>query len=49
MVSDEETFFNVCGSQDLEQDLSKLQVDLEKVFKQRGEFPEKELAAGFIL
>ena len=43
MVSDEETFFNVCGNQDLEQDLSKLQEDLEKVSKQRGEFAEKEL------
>lgn len=47
MVKDEETFFNVCGSQDLEQDLSKLQEDLEKVSKQRGGFPEKELTAGF--
>lgn len=49
MVDDEETFFNVCGSQDLEQDLSKLQEDLEKVSKQRGEVPEKELTAGFNL
>lgn len=49
LVNDEETFFNVCGSQDLEQDLSKLQEDLEKVSKQRGEFPEKELTAGFNL
>lgn len=39
---DEETLFNVCGSQDLEQDLSKLQEDLEKVSKQRGELAEKE-------
>ncbi|XP_003970804.1 DNA repair protein RAD50 [Takifugu rubripes] len=36
LVNDEETFFNVCGSQDLEQDLSKLQEDLEKVSKQRA-------------
>lgn len=49
LVNDEETFFNVCGSQDLEQDLSKLQEDLEKVSKQRGKFPEKELNAGFNL
>lgn len=42
MVSDEETFFNVCGSQDLEQDLSKLQEDLEKVSKQRGELAENK-------
>lgn len=49
MVKDEETFFNVCGSQDLEQDLSKLQEDLEKVSKQRGEFPEKELTAVFLI
>ncbi|XP_068187944.1 DNA repair protein RAD50 [Antennarius striatus] len=33
---DEEKFFNVCGSQDLEQDLGKLQEDLEKVSKQRA-------------
>lgn len=38
LVDDEEKFFNVCGSQDLEHDLSKLQDDLEKVFKQRGEW-----------
>lgn len=44
LVSDEETFFNVCGSQDLEKDLSKLQEDLEKVSKQRGEFAENELS-----
>lgn len=37
MASDEEKFFNVCGSQDLEQDLNKLQEDLEKISKQRGE------------
>ncbi|XP_008330529.1 DNA repair protein RAD50 [Cynoglossus semilaevis] len=36
LVDDEEKFFNVCGSQDLEHDLSKLQDDLEKVFKQRA-------------
>ncbi|XP_058484046.1 DNA repair protein RAD50 [Solea solea] len=36
LVSDEEKFFNVCGSQDLEQDLGKLQDDLEKVSKQRA-------------
>lgn len=37
MASDQEKFFDVCGSQDLEQDLGKLQEDLEKVSKQRGE------------
>ncbi|CAN9501772.1 unnamed protein product [Ophioblennius macclurei] len=36
LSSDEEKFFNVCGSQDLEQDLNKLQEDLEKVSKQRA-------------
>uniref|UniRef100_H3DLI5 RAD50 double strand break repair protein n=1 Tax=Tetraodon nigroviridis TaxID=99883 RepID=H3DLI5_TETNG len=36
LASDEETFFNVCGNQDLEQDLSKLQEDLEKVSRQRA-------------
>ncbi|KAF3705641.1 DNA repair protein RAD50 [Channa argus] len=36
LASDEERFFNLCGNQDLEQDLSKLQEDLEKVSKQRA-------------
>lgn len=36
LASDEEKFFNVCGSQDLEQDLAKLREDLEKISKQRG-------------
>ncbi|XP_069366570.1 DNA repair protein RAD50 [Paralichthys olivaceus] len=36
LSSDEEKFFNVCGSQDLEQDLGKLQDDLEKISKQRA-------------
>ncbi|XP_062262168.1 DNA repair protein RAD50 [Platichthys flesus] len=36
LTSDEEKFFNVCGSQDLEQDLGKLQDDLEKISKQRA-------------
>lgn len=36
LTSEEEQFFNVCGSQDLEQDLGKLQEDLEKISKQRG-------------
>lgn len=36
LAGDEERFFNVCGSQDLEQDLGKLQDDLEKISKQRG-------------
>lgn len=36
LTSDEEKFFNVCGSQDLDQDLGKLQEDLEKISKQRG-------------
>lgn len=36
LANDEEKFFNVCGSQELEQDLGKLQEDLEKVSKQRG-------------
>lgn len=43
LLADEETFFNVCGSQDLEQDLSRLQEDLEKVSKQRGELLAREL------
>ncbi|KAF3841072.1 hypothetical protein F7725_006934 [Dissostichus mawsoni] len=36
LASDEEKFFNVCGSQDLEQDLGKLREDLEKISKQRA-------------
>ncbi|XP_023134881.2 DNA repair protein RAD50 [Amphiprion ocellaris] len=36
LAGDEEKFFNVCGSQDLEQDLGKLQEDLEKISKQRA-------------
>ncbi|XP_029030589.1 DNA repair protein RAD50 [Betta splendens] len=36
VTSEEERFFNVCGSQDLEQDLGKLQEDLEKISKQRA-------------
>nr|XP_033466773.1 DNA repair protein RAD50 [Epinephelus lanceolatus] len=36
VTGDEEKFFNVCGSQDLEQDLSKLGDDLEKISKQRA-------------
>uniref|UniRef100_A0A3B4WUE8 RAD50 double strand break repair protein n=1 Tax=Seriola lalandi dorsalis TaxID=1841481 RepID=A0A3B4WUE8_SERLL len=36
LASDEEKFFNVCGSQDLEQDLGKLGEDLEKISKQRA-------------
>ncbi|XP_040007110.1 DNA repair protein RAD50 [Xiphias gladius] len=36
LASDEEKFFNVCGSQDLEQDLGKLHEDLEKISKQRA-------------
>uniref|UniRef100_A0A3Q3GJ44 RAD50 homolog, double strand break repair protein n=1 Tax=Labrus bergylta TaxID=56723 RepID=A0A3Q3GJ44_9LABR len=36
LAHDQEKFFNVCGSQDLEQDLGKLQEDLEKVSKQRA-------------
>ncbi|KAM9729065.1 DNA repair protein RAD50 [Menidia menidia] len=36
LVTDEEKFFNVCGSQDLEQDLGKMQEDLEKISKQRA-------------
>uniref|UniRef100_A0A667YQ43 RAD50 double strand break repair protein n=1 Tax=Myripristis murdjan TaxID=586833 RepID=A0A667YQ43_9TELE len=36
LSNDEEKFFNVCGSQDLEQDLSKLQEELEKTSKQRA-------------
>uniref|UniRef100_A0A3Q4MD99 RAD50 homolog, double strand break repair protein n=1 Tax=Neolamprologus brichardi TaxID=32507 RepID=A0A3Q4MD99_NEOBR len=36
LTSDEEKFFNVCGSQNLDQDLSKLQEDLEKISKQRA-------------
>lgn len=37
LANDQEKFFNLCGSQDLEQDLSKLQEDMEKVSKQRGD------------
>lgn len=37
LSNEEEKLFNACSSQDLEQDLSKLQEDLEKVSKQRGE------------
>ncbi|XP_051257670.1 DNA repair protein RAD50 [Dicentrarchus labrax] len=36
LANDQEKFFNVCGSQDLEQDLGKLQEDLEKISKQRA-------------
>uniref|UniRef100_A0A8C5FKJ7 RAD50 homolog, double strand break repair protein n=1 Tax=Gadus morhua TaxID=8049 RepID=A0A8C5FKJ7_GADMO len=36
LSSDEEKFFEVCGSQDLEQDLGKLQEELEKTSKQRA-------------
>lgn len=36
LASYEEKLFNVCGSQDFESDLSKLQDDLEKCSKQRG-------------
>lgn len=43
LASDQEKFFDVCGSQDLEQDLGKLQEDLEKVSKQRGEDSAMEI------
>ncbi|XP_043996862.1 DNA repair protein RAD50 [Gambusia affinis] len=36
LSSDEEKLFSACGSQDLEQDLGRLQEDLEKVSKQRA-------------
>ena len=36
LASYEEKMFNVCGSQDFQQDLGKLQDDLEKTSKQRG-------------
>uniref|UniRef100_A0A7N8XAB1 RAD50 homolog, double strand break repair protein n=1 Tax=Mastacembelus armatus TaxID=205130 RepID=A0A7N8XAB1_9TELE len=36
LASDEERLFSVCGSQDLEQDMGKLQEDLEKISKQRA-------------
>lgn len=39
----------MCGSQDLEQDLGKLQEDLEKVSKQRGECSKIEIRRGFLL
>lgn len=42
LTSDEERFFNVCGSQDLELDLGKLQEDLEKISKQRGKYSEMD-------
>ncbi|XP_056140912.1 DNA repair protein RAD50 [Lampris incognitus] len=35
-ADDQEKFFNICGSQDLEQDLGKLQEELEKTSKQRA-------------
>lgn len=37
LADDKEKLFNMCGSQELEQDLNRLQEDLEKVSKQRGE------------
>lgn len=37
LANDKEKLFNVCGSQELEQDLNRVQEDLEKVSKQRGE------------
>jgi len=43
LVGDEEKFFSVCGSQDLEQDLGKLQEDLEKISKQRGKWSETNM------
>lgn len=49
LANDEEKFFNVCGSQDLEQDLSKLQEDLEKVSKQRGECFKIEIRRSFLV
>nr|XP_057943942.1 DNA repair protein RAD50 [Doryrhamphus excisus] len=36
LTTDEEKFFDVCGSRDLEQDLCKVQEDLEKISKQRA-------------
>lgn len=43
LSSDEEKFFSMCGSQDLEQDLGRLQEDLEKVSKQRGNWIGAEI------
>lgn len=48
LANDQEKFFNVCGSQDLEQDLGKLQEDLEKVSKQRGEGSEIDIRRCFL-
>lgn len=48
VTGDEEKFFNVCGSQDLEQDLSKLGDDLEKISKQRGELSKREIRRNFL-
>lgn len=36
LASYEERLFSVCGSQDLQSDLSKVQEDIEKSSKQRG-------------
>lgn len=36
LVNYEERLFNVCGSQDFQSDLSKLEDELEKSSKQRG-------------
>ncbi len=36
LASNEERLFNVCGSQDFESDLTKLEDELEKCSKQRG-------------
>lgn len=36
LADDKEKLFNMCGSQELEQDLNRLQEDLEKVSKQRA-------------
>lgn len=48
LASDEEKFFSVCGSQDLEQDLGKLQEDLEKISKQRGKWLEAEVSRSIL-
>ena len=48
LANDQEKFFNVCGSQDLEQDLSKLGEDLEKISKQRGDCFEIEIRRSFL-
>lgn len=45
-ATDEEKFFNVCSSRDLEQDLSNLQKDLEEMFKRKGKCSQTVMILG---